>query len=154
MSNQIRTHTGKICSCVLNALFVDRDCNILILNDGVCTGCLVEKHFVIFFSVNIKVISGFGNKDCFFKIQTVKPSVVDCQFCSSTAVERIEKFRIFKEHCFFIFTTCNGIVNIRELKRLRIFVLSNTENAVIINSGNRDTILYALWNYKLFFILL
>ena len=33
----------------------------------------VEKHFVIFLSLNIKLIAGFGDKNGFLKVQTVKP---------------------------------------------------------------------------------
>ena len=154
VGNQVSTDTGKIGSCVLHALFVDGDSNILILNDCICTGRLVEKHFVIFLSVNIKLIAGFGDKNGFLKVKTVKPSVVDSQLCSSSAVKRVEKLGVFKEHCFLVLTACYGKVNIRELEALGILVLAHTENAVVINSGDGNTILYALWYYKLFFVLL
>ena len=154
VGNQVSTDTGKIGSCVLHALFVDGDSNILILNDRICTGRLVEKHFVIFLSVNIKLIAGFGDKNGFLKVQTVKPSVVDSQLCSSSAVKRVEKLGVFKEHCFLVLTACYGKVNIRELEALGILVLAHTENTVIIDCGNGNTILYALWYYKLFFVLL
>ena len=68
-----------------------------------------------------------------------KPSVIDSQLCSSSAVERVEKLGIFKEHCFLILSACYGKVNIRELKALGILVLAYTENAVIINGGNGNT---------------
>ena len=154
VGNQVSTDTGKIGSCVLHALFVNGDSNILILHDGICPGSLVEKHFVIFLSVNIKLIAGFGDKNGFLKVQTVKPSVIDSQLCSSSAVKRVEKLGVFKKHCFLVLSACYGIVNIRELEALGIFVLAHTENAVVINGGNGNTILYALWYYKLFFVLL
>ena len=139
VGNQVSTDTGKIGSCVLHALFIDGDSNIFILNDGICPGCLVEKHFVIFLSVNIKLIAGFGDKNGFLKVKTVKPSVVDSQLCSSSAVKRVEKLGVFKEHCFLILTARYGIVNIRELEAFGILVLAYTENAVIINSGNGNS---------------
>ena len=154
VGNKVSTDTGKIGSCVLHALFVNGDSNILILNDCICTGRLVEKHFVIFLSVNIKLIAGFGDKNGFLKIQTVKPSVIDGQLCSSSAVKRVEKLGIFKEHRFLILTARYGIVNIRELEALGILVLAHTKNAVVINGGNGNTILHTLWYYKLFFVLL
>ena len=116
VSNQVSTHTGKICSCILHILFIDRDSDILILNGSIGTGSLIKKHFVIFFSIHIQLISGFGNKYSFFKIQTVEPSVIDSEFCCSTAIQRVKQFGIFKEHSLLILTTCNGIVNIRKLK--------------------------------------
>ena len=90
----------------------------------------------------------------FLKVKTVKPSVIDSQLCSSSAVKRVEKLGVFKEHCFLVLTACYGKVNIRELETLGILVLAHTENTVIIDCGNGNTILYALWNYKLFFVLL
>ena len=154
VGNQVSTDTGKIGSCVLHALFVDRDSNILILNDGICPGRLVEKHFVIFLSVFVQLVAGFGNQDCFLKVQTVQPSVVDCQLCSCSTVKGIEKLGVFEEHRFLILTACHGIVNIRKLKALGILILAHTENSVIIDCRDGDTVLNAFRHYKLFFVLL
>ena len=152
--NQVSTHTSKICSCVLHTLFIYWDSDILILNGSIGTGSLIKKHFVIFFSIHIQLISGFGNKYSFFKIQTVEPSVIDSEFCCSTAIQRVKQFGIFKEHSLLILTTRNGIVNIRKLKCLWIFISADSKNTVIIDSVNGNTILHSLWHYKLFFILL
>ena len=114
VSNQICTDTGKISSCVLYTLFIDGNGNILILNNGVCTRCLIKKHFVIFLSILVQIISGCRNKDCLFKIQSVEPTVIDCDFCRCTTVKRVQKFGIFKEHRFLILTACHRIVNVRK----------------------------------------
>ena len=114
VSNQICTDTGKISSCVLHTLFVDGNGNILILNNGVCTRCLIKKHFVVFLSILVQIISGCRNKDCLLKIQSVEPTIIDCDFCRCTTVKRVQKFGIFKEHRFLILTARHCIVNIRK----------------------------------------
>ena len=52
----------------------------------------------IFLSVNIKLIAGFGDKNGFLKVKTVKPSVVDSQLCSSSAVKRVEKLGVSQSY--------------------------------------------------------
>ena len=89
VGDQVCADTGKVVSCFLNVFLVDRDGNILVLHNGVCSGGFFKQHFVVFLTVHIKLIAFQRQKNGFLKVQSVQPAVVDCNFGSSSAVKGI-----------------------------------------------------------------
>ena len=57
VGNQIRTDTGKLVSCVLHILFIDRNGHILILHDGIGTRGLFKQNFVVFLPVLVEPVA-------------------------------------------------------------------------------------------------
>lgn len=92
------SENGFVLYCTDQCPFVDRDGNILVLHNGVCSGGFFKQHFVVFLTVHIKLIAFQRQKNGFLKVQSVQPAVVDCNFGSSSAVKGIEQLRVFKEH--------------------------------------------------------
>ena len=48
-------NVGVDCAILMHTLFVDGNGNILILNDGVFTRCLIKKHFIVFLSILVQI---------------------------------------------------------------------------------------------------
>ena len=153
VSDEIRSDTSEVSAGVLNALFVNGNGHILILNDGVCAGRLVEKYLVVFSAVLIKRVASLINQERLFKVKAIEPSVVNGQLRCRSAVKRIEQLGVFKEHRLFVLTACHGIVNIRKLICLGILILADFENAIVVNRLYRNDILHSLRHDKLLFIL-
>ena len=53
MRYEVRTDTGKVGPCVLNALLHNRYCHILVLHNGIGACCLLKQDPVVLFSVFI-----------------------------------------------------------------------------------------------------
>ena len=151
--NKVCTNTGEVISCFFNGLLVYRDSYILVLHNSVSSGCVLKHNAVLFLSVHIEEVARIVHLVISLKVKTVEPAVVDSDFRCCTAIKRVKQFGILKEHCFLVLTACNGIVYIRELKGLCELISTDKENAVIVNSLDRNYILNTLRYNKLFFIL-
>ena len=151
--NKVCTNTGEVISCFFNGLLVYRDSYILVLHNGVSSGCVLKHNAVLFLSVHIEEVARIIHLVVTLKVKTVEPAVVDSDFRCCTAIKRVKQFGILKEHCFLVLTACNGIVYIGELKGLCELILADKKDAVIVDSLDRNYILNALRYNKLFFIL-
>ena len=154
MGDKVSTHTGKVVPCFLNVLFADRYRHIFVLHNRISPRCLIKQHLVVFRAVLIQTVIGHRNKNGLLKIRFVEPAVIDCDFRGRTAVESVEKLRIFKEHCFLVLTACHGIVYILKLKGLCVLVAADKENTVCPDSLNRDNALHRFRHNKFFLVLL
>ena len=153
VGDQVSTHTGKVVSRFLHILLAHRNGDIFLLNDRVCAGRLFKKHPVIFLTVFVKSIALQWEKNGFLKIRTVQAAVVDGDLGGCAAVEAVEQFRILKEHCFFVLTAGDGIVDVTELIGLGELISAHLKNAVVVNRLDGDHILDAPRHNKSFFIL-
>ena len=153
VGNQVCADAGKIASCFLNIFLADRDSNILVLHNGIGAGRLFEQHFIVLIAVDIKLVAFKRQKNGFLKIKAVKPAVIDCDFGCRSAVKRVEQLGVFKKHRFLVLAARYRIVNIRKLKGLGEFVFSNLKNAIVIDSIDRNYVLYALRHYELLLFL-
>ena len=151
--NKVCTNTGEVISCFFNGLLVYRDSYILVLHNGVSSGCVLKHNAVLFLSVHIEEVARIIHLVVTLKVKTVEPAVVDSDFRCCTAIKRVKQFGILKEHCFLVLTACNGIVYIGELKGFSKLILADKKDAVIVDSLDRNYILNTLRYNKLFFIL-
>ena len=92
MSTKVSTYSGKVQPGILDILPIDRDGNILVLDDRIAASRLVSKHVVIFLAVNIERITHHAKQYPVFEIQHVQPSVIDGDLGSTSGIERVQKF--------------------------------------------------------------
>ena len=107
---KLRKVRGKVCAHAVEiaARFVnvlDRNGNgdVTFLHDGVGNvRYLVEQHIVIFLAIPVILVALQRQQYGFLKRMLIHSLVADCYLCCRIAVERIEQFRIIKEHRGFI----------------------------------------------------
>ena len=116
---EVRCYSCKVVSGFLNILLMDRDRNILILNDGIGTCSLIKKYPVVFTPVIIKAVTLELHHDLFFKVCLIELPVVYSDLGCSTAIQGIKEIRILKEHHLLVFAGSHSIVYILKLEHDR-----------------------------------
>ena len=122
------------------------------MNNSVCVACLVKQNAVVFLTVAVKLIAGFGDKDFLFKIHLIDTAIVDGKLCSRPAVKTVEQFGIRQKHRFFIFLAGNKIVDVGKPKGF-CKLISDFENTVLPYCSNGDIIVNRPWDGIFLFIL-
>ena len=64
-------------------------------------------------AVFIQTVLRHRDQDGLLKIHFVEPAIIDCNFCGSSAVEGVEKLRIFQKHCFFVIPARHSVIDIQ-----------------------------------------
>ena len=102
VGDEICSYPGKIYPGVLNAFFVHGNRDVLVLNDGIGAGGLLHEHLVVFLTVFVESVIFHVDQDLLFEIRPVQPAVVDGDFGGASAVQCIQKLRVFQKHGFFV----------------------------------------------------
>ena len=77
MGDDIRSHTRKIGSCLIDVLFMDTDRQIPFLIDAVVGAAdLGQQHFVVFLSVFIQPVLFHWQKQGCFKLFFIDPPII------------------------------------------------------------------------------
>ena len=154
MPDQVCAHTGKVIPRFLKVFLGDGNGHILILHNGVCPRCLVEQHLVIFLAVFIQTVLRHRDQDGLLKIYFIEPAVIDRDFRGSSAVEGIEKLRVFQKHRFFVVPARHSVIDVLKFECLSVLVLTNKKNTVLPDSFDGNDGLYRFGNDKFFLVLL
>ena len=83
MRHKISTYSGEVKSCILDALTIHRDSNILVLDDSIAAGRFFCEHIVVLFAVDIEWISHHFDQYPVLEVQHVESSVVDSDLGSA-----------------------------------------------------------------------
>ena len=154
MPDQVSAHTGKVIPRFLKVLLGYGNGHILILHNGVCPRCLIEQHLVIFLAVFIQTVLRHWDQDSLLKIHLVEPAVIDCDFRGSSAVEGVEKLRVFQKHRFFIVPARHSVIDVLKLECLSVLILAYKKNTVLPDSFDGNDGLHGFGNDKFFLVLL
>ena len=100
---KVCAHAVEIAARFINVLDRNGNGDVAFLHDGVGNvRYLVEQHIVIFLAIPVILVALQRQQYGFLKRLLIHSLVADCYLCCRIAVERIEQFRIIKEHRGFI----------------------------------------------------
>ena len=154
VGDEICSYPGKIYPGILNAFFVYGYRDVLVLNDGIGAGGLFHKHLVVFLTVFVESVIFHVDQDLLLEIRPVQPAVVDGDLSGASAVQCIQKLRVFQEHGFLVLPGSHRIVDVLELVGHGILVFPGKKNPVRPYGADGNDVLDFLRDLKAFFVLL
>ena len=150
MCHQIRADTGKVAAGFVRVALYHAYGQITFPHNAVAgAGDLCGQHPVEFVAVFVKTVCFVGQQDTALKLGLVDAAVINRDFGRCPGVQRVQQFRVIKEHTGFILFAGNSIVDVGERPCFGILV-ADLENPIRKDAADGDGVLYTARNTELF----